>query len=65
MFKIAVGSKTFERLNRSHEYFDLLQARDKKLKTKVDLYEFEAIDNPIMILVGQCESEAIPQELQR
>lgn len=52
MFEIAVGSKTFERLNRSHEYFDLLQARDKKLKTKVDLYEFEAIDNPIMILVN-------------
>ena len=52
MFEIAVGSKTFERLNRSHEYFDLLQARDKKLKMKVDLYEFEAIDNPIMILVN-------------
>ena len=51
MFDIALGSKIFERLDRSHKYFDILQARDEKIKKQVGLYEIEAIHYPIMMSV--------------
>ena len=48
MFEVTLGSKVFERLDRSHEYFEILQARDKEIEKQIGIYEFETIDKPIM-----------------
>ena len=34
MFEVTLGGKVFERLDRSHEYFEILQARDKEIEKK-------------------------------
>ena len=44
--------KLESRLDISHAFFDKFNTQNTKARKKVGLYEFEAIDNPIMVFIN-------------
>lgn len=41
-------SKMKDRLDLAHEFLNKVKVRDVSLEKKIGIYEFQAIDNPIM-----------------
>ena len=52
MFEVMLNSKIFDRLDRSHEYFEQFNARDASLKKKVGYFEIEQIDKENVVTVA-------------
>ena len=44
IFEVMLNSKIFDRLDRSHQYFEQFNAQDATLKKKVGYFEIEQID---------------------
>ena len=52
IFEVMLNSKIFDRLDRSHEYFEQFNARDASLKKKVGYFEIEQIDKENVVTVA-------------
>ena len=52
IFELMLNSKIFDRLDRSHEYFEQFNARDASLKKKVGYFEIEQIDKENVVTVA-------------
>ena len=52
IFEVMLNSKIFDRLDRSHEYFEQSNARDASLKKKVGYFEIEQIDKENVVTVA-------------
>ena len=52
IFEVMLNSKIFDRLDRSHEYFEQFNARDVSLKKKVGYFETEQIDKENIVTVA-------------
>ena len=52
IFKVMLNSKIFERLDRSHEYFDNFNARDENLRKRVGYFEIKQINKDNIITIA-------------
>ena len=52
IFEVMLNSKIFDRLDRSHPYFEQFNARDASLKKKVGYFEIEQIDKENVVTVA-------------